>query len=351
MIWRTLMTSWILYFRGARLARLADFLGHVVVGDRFDRRPSSVVAESWSCSWSPVGVVVVHRCRHRSPAASVLGGRLAGRLVDRCRRRQALGLVGIGAFRRRCSLEVDGVHARDRRRSGRGGGVLARPRRRTAPRCDRDGFAAFLFLFLRLGKGAFLRQQRLAVGDRDLVVVRVDFREGEEAVPVAAVVDEGRLQRGFDPRYLCEVDVAGELPLVLGFKVEFLDLVSVHHHDAGLFRVGGVDEHLLCHVPQSRTGAAVPVGPAAAGCICLGAMTGYGAWRGCKRPLHHVLDSYPASSRFAPAAGHARSPFVARCGAWWRRPGRSSAISGRYRMSRRRGPCPSASKQRIPLAA
>ena len=41
--------------------------------------------------------------------------------------------------------------------------------------------------------------QRLPVGDRDLIVVRVDFREGEEPVAVSAVVDERRLKRGFDP--------------------------------------------------------------------------------------------------------------------------------------------------------
>ena len=75
----------------------------------------------------------------------------------------------------------------------------------------------------------------------------MDFREGEEAVPVAAVVDEGRLERRLYPRDFREVDVAGELALVLRFKVEFLDLVSVHHHDAGFLRVRGVDEHLLCH--------------------------------------------------------------------------------------------------------
>ena len=45
----------------------------------------------------------------------------------------------------------------------------------------------------RLGLGLFL-QQRLPVRDRDLVVVGMDFVEGEEAVAVAAVVDEGGLQ-------------------------------------------------------------------------------------------------------------------------------------------------------------
>ena len=61
-----------------------------------------------------------------------------------------------------------------------------------------------LLLLLRLGLGerGLLGQQRLPVSDRDLVVIGVNLREGEKAVAVAAVVDEGRLQRGLDPRDL-----------------------------------------------------------------------------------------------------------------------------------------------------
>ncbi len=50
--------------------------------------------------------------------------------------------------------------------------------------------------------GLFGLDQRLPVGDRDLVVVRMDFGEGEEAVSVAAVIDEGRLKRRLDARNL-----------------------------------------------------------------------------------------------------------------------------------------------------
>jgi len=51
---------------------------------------------------------------------------------------------------------------------------------------------------LRFGVGIalvafFLGDQRLPVSDRDLVIVRVDFREREEAVAVAAIVHKRRL--------------------------------------------------------------------------------------------------------------------------------------------------------------
>ena len=105
---------------------------------------------------------------------------------------------------------------------------------------------------VRLGVGGalvalFLRQQRLPVGDRDLVIVRVDFGKRQEAVPVAAVVDEGGLQRRLYARDLGEIDVTAQLLALGAFEVEFLDAVATQHHDPGLFRVGRVDQHFVGH--------------------------------------------------------------------------------------------------------
>ena len=61
----------------------------------------------------------------------------------------------------------------------------------------------------------FLGDQRFAVGLRDLVVVGMDLAEGEEAVAIAAILDEGGLQGWFDPRHLGEIDISLELFLVL----------------------------------------------------------------------------------------------------------------------------------------
>ena len=74
---------------------------------------------------------------------------------------------------------------------------------RTAPAGAVFGF------FLGLAMGAFVGfDQRLAIGDRNLVIVRMNFAEGEKAVTVAAVFDEGRLQRRLYARDLGEIDVA-----------------------------------------------------------------------------------------------------------------------------------------------
>ena len=107
--------------------------------------------------------------------------------------------------------------------------------------------AVLAFLF-RLALGAFfVLDQRLTVGDRDLIVVGVNFAEGQEAVPVAAVFDECGLQRRFDASDFGEIDVAAELFALRRLEIKFLDAVAADHHDPGLFRVGGIDKHFVGH--------------------------------------------------------------------------------------------------------
>jgi len=107
---------------------------------------------------------------------------------------------------------------------------------------------AVLALFLGLAVGALVGlDQRLTVGDRDLIVVRVDFAERQEAVAVAAIFDERRLQRRLYARDLGEIDIAAELLALGGLEIKFFDAVAADHNDPGLFRVGGVDQHLVGH--------------------------------------------------------------------------------------------------------
>src|SRR5690606_38949322 len=58
-----------------------------------------------------------------------------------------------------------------------------------------------------LGMLRLFGEQRFAIFLRDLVVVGVDFAEGEEAVAVTAKVDESRLQRWFYPGNLGKIDI------------------------------------------------------------------------------------------------------------------------------------------------
>ena len=112
------------------------------------------------------------------------------------------------------------------------------------------GAAVGLGLGVAMG-ALFLLDQRLPVGDRDLVVVGMDFAEGEEAVAIAAVVDEGGLERGLHAGDLGEIDVAAKLLAVSRLEVEFLDPISTHHDHPGLLRMGRVDEHFVGHRPDS----------------------------------------------------------------------------------------------------
>ena len=107
--------------------------------------------------------------------------------------------------------------------------------------------AVISFGFRSAMRALFFLDQRLTVGDRDLVVIGMDFAKGEEAVPVAAIFDEGGLQRRFYARDLGEIDIAAQLLALGRFEVEFFDAVAAEHHDPGLLRVGGVDEHLVGH--------------------------------------------------------------------------------------------------------
>ena len=109
---------------------------------------------------------------------------------------------------------------------------------------------------LFLGVGSLFGEQRLAVFLGDLVVVGMDFAEGEEAVPVAAEIDESRLQRRFDPGYLGEIDVALDLLVIGRFKVEFLNPVAFEHRHPGFFLVARIDEHARSHYEFSKRAAA-----------------------------------------------------------------------------------------------
>jgi hypothetical protein len=101
--------------------------------------------------------------------------------------------------------------------------------------------AVFAFLF-SLAMGAFVRlDQGLTVGDRNLVIIGVNFAERQEAVTVAAIFDEGGLQRRLYARDFGEVDVAAQLFALGGFEIKFLDAIAADHNDPGLFRVGSVD--------------------------------------------------------------------------------------------------------------
>jgi hypothetical protein len=92
-----------------------------------------------------------------------------------------------------------------------------------------------------------LGDQRLPVGDRDLVIVGMDFAEGEKAVAIAAIVDEGGLQRRLDPRDLGQIDIAAKLLTARRLEVEFFDTVAAQNNHPGLLRMGRIDEHFVGH--------------------------------------------------------------------------------------------------------
>ena len=102
--------------------------------------------------------------------------------------------------------------------------------------------------FLGLAMRAFVGfDQRLTVGDRNLVIVGMDFAESQEAVAIAAIFDERGLQRRFYAGDLGEIDIAAQLLALGGLEIKFFDAIAAHHDNPGLFRVGGIDQHFVGH--------------------------------------------------------------------------------------------------------
>ena len=121
-------------------------------------------------------------------------------------------------------------------------------RARSRPRSHPCASGASLsFRFRRTMSALFLFDQRLAVGNWDLIVIWMDFAKGQEAVTVATVVDEGRLQRGLYACDLGEIDISAQLSAMRQLEIKFLDPISAQHHHTGFLRVGRVDEHFVGH--------------------------------------------------------------------------------------------------------
>ena len=165
--------------------------------------------------------------------------------------RVAMAVVGVQAL-------VMGALIRLRGGSGVGAGVvdhlaldplaIAAAARIAVARTAAAVVGPILGFFLGFAMGALVGlDQRLTVGDRDLIIIRVNFAEGQEAVAVAAIFDEGGLQRRLYAGDLGEVDVTAQLLALGGLEVKLFDAIAADDNDPGLFRVGSIDQHFVGH--------------------------------------------------------------------------------------------------------
>src|SRR5258707_2428064 len=107
---------------------------------------------------------------------------------------------------------------------------------------------AVFALLLGLPMGAFIRfDQGLTIGDRNLIIIGMNFAEGQKAVAVAAVLDEGRLQRRVHAGDLGEIDIAAPLLALGGLGIKFFDASAADHNDPGLLPVGGGARQFVWH--------------------------------------------------------------------------------------------------------
>ena len=108
-------------------------------------------------------------------------------------------------------------------------------------------FDAILLDLMMPGIGGFGVLKETAIRDRDLIIIRVDFVEGEEAVPVAAIFDESGLKGGLYARDAGEVDIAAQRLSGREFEIEIFNASVFQNADPNLFRVGRVDQHVSFH--------------------------------------------------------------------------------------------------------
>ena len=107
----------------------------------------------------------------------------------------------------------------------------------------RCGLSLICFIFFLSRIGFLLSDQRHTVCDGDLVIVRVNFGKSQKSVAVAAIFDESRLQRRFNPRYFCEIDITFKRSATCTFEIKFFEFISSRQNNADFFRLRGVDEH------------------------------------------------------------------------------------------------------------
>jgi hypothetical protein len=107
---------------------------------------------------------------------------------------------------------------------------------------------AVFALFFGLAVGAFVGlDQGLTIGNRNLIIVGMDFAESEKTVTVAAILDEGSLKGWFYARDFGEIDIAAQLFALGSLEIKLFDAIAADHNDPGLFRVGGIDQHFVGH--------------------------------------------------------------------------------------------------------
>src|SRR5690606_22159805 len=148
-------------------------------------------------------------------------------------------------------LQLGAVLALDPARDATGGRGVGHQHHVAAGQRDEGGecgalVAAFLLLHLDhhfLALAQQLLEARLRRVDAGAEVVARDLLEREEAVALAAVLDEGGLQRRLEPGDAALVDVGLLLFLRGLLDVDVVQRLAVDDRDPQFFRLGRVDQH------------------------------------------------------------------------------------------------------------
>ena len=108
--------------------------------------------------------------------------------------------------------------------------------------------AAFFFVnlnqyFLPDFNHVFERQLAFMRGRGAGQIFLADFLERQEAVPLRAIIDKGRFQRGFNPGNLTFVNIGFFLGGIKGFNIKIVELLAINQRHPQFFLLGCVYKH------------------------------------------------------------------------------------------------------------
>ena len=145
------------------------------------------------------------------------------------------------------------VVALDAARDATGARIVRHQHEETSGEADISGqrrafVAAFFFVnlhqhFLPDFNHVLERQLAFMRGRGAGQVFLADFLEGKKTVPLRAVIDKGRFQRGFNPGNFSFVNIGFFLGGIKGFNIKVIELLAINQRHPQLFLLGRVYKH------------------------------------------------------------------------------------------------------------
>ena len=92
------------------------------------------------------------------------------------------------------------------------------------------------------GACTFRFHEGFTIFDRNTVVIRMNFAEGQKTLPIASIFNKSSLQRRFYACHTRQIDIALQLLSVFCFVVKIINAGSTQKDNPRLFALPSVDQ-------------------------------------------------------------------------------------------------------------